>query len=605
MLELSGIVILGILSQWIAWRMKIPAILPLIVIGLLVGPISTLYTSDHTKLIEPIWNGSEGIFPQDIFFAFVSLSISVILFEGGLTLKIKEIKNTGKTIGSLVTIGALVTFFLAGIAARFLFDLPWSLSLLFSSLIIVTGPTVIAPILRNIPLRKDPATVLKWESILIDPIGALAALLVYEFITHIGDTQTFTLQAFLDSLKNVLIGVSVGFTFAYAFAFLVRKHWIPHYLLNVVTLGLTLSVFVVSNLLARDSGLISVVVMGMVVGNSRLPNIKELLYFKETLTVLLISILFITLSADINLEDLWLVYNWNTLYLFLVIILVVRPVGVFLSSRKSNLRFGEKLFISWVGPRGIVAAGVASLFGQRLVEEGVSGAEYITPLVFTIVLGTVLLNAATAGIFAKITGVFLSKSEGILVVGGTTLSLMIAKYLQDKDRQVVVIDNNLDHIHKAETEGLKALHANVFSDELNLEDLNSMGYLLALTPNYNVNEYTIHKYKDLFGENGSFRWMTPDEQEKKETTHASQLISRYGDYDFFNALMRDFPTISEYRVSKSMILQEALSVFSDHPQSIPFFVVTPEDKIEPLTNVSDEFLVEKGSLISYIGRPLM
>ncbi|MGB5780851.1 MAG: cation:proton antiporter, partial [Eudoraea sp.] len=183
MLELAGIIILGIIAQWFAWRLKLPAILPLILIGLLVGPISTLYTADGSKLIEPVWNGEKGLFPGEGLYYFLSLAISIILFEGGLTLKRSEVRNVGPVISKLITVGTLVTFFGAGFAAHFLFDLSWQISFLFSSLIIVTGPTVITPILRNIPLKKDISAVLKWEGILIDPIGALVAVLVFEFIS--------------------------------------------------------------------------------------------------------------------------------------------------------------------------------------------------------------------------------------------------------------------------------------------------------------------------------------------------------------------------------------------------------------------------------------
>ena len=207
MLELAGIIILGIIAQWMAWRLKLPAILPLILIGLLVGPIATLYTDDGSKLIEPIWNGTKGLFPGDGLYYFVSLAISIILFEGGLTLKRAEIANVGPVITKLITIGTLVTFFGAGVAAHYIFELSWQISFLFSALIIVTGPTVIAPILRNIPLKKDVSTVLKWEGILIDPIGALVAVLVFEFIS-VGEGSAFTKTALIEFGKILLFGFS-------------------------------------------------------------------------------------------------------------------------------------------------------------------------------------------------------------------------------------------------------------------------------------------------------------------------------------------------------------------------------------------------------------
>jgi NhaP-type Na+/H+ or K+/H+ antiporter len=406
MLELASIIIFGIIAQWVAWRFKIPAILPLILIGLAVGPLATLYTEDGSKFIEPVWNGEKGLFPGESLYYFVSLAIGIILFEGGLTLKRGEILNVSNVIVKLISVAVIITFVGAGVAAHFIFGLSWKISLLFSALIIVTGPTVITPILRNIPLKRDVAAILKWEGILIDPIGALFAVLVFEFI-NAGAGAEYSSKALIGFGKVVLFGFSFGFTFAHGLSYLIKKKIIPHYLLNVVTLATVLGVFVLADIFAQESGLLAVVVMGVIMGNINLPNLKDLLYFKESLSVLLISILFILLAANINYEDLLLVYNHKSLYLFITIVFVIRPLGVFLSSIDSNLKLNEKIFISWVGPRGIVAAGIASLFGIKLVNKGVEGAEYITPLVFLIVLGTVLLNATTARPFAKLVGVFL------------------------------------------------------------------------------------------------------------------------------------------------------------------------------------------------------
>ena len=397
MIEFAGIIVLGIFAQWLAWRSKVPAILPLILIGLLVGPISTLFTEDGLKFIEPIYNQEtdSGLFPGQSLFYFVSLAIGVILFEGGLTLKLKEIQGVGPAIGKLITVGSIVTFIGGGLAAHFIMNLNWNIAFLFAGLIIVTGPTVIAPILQNIPLTRNVATVLKWEGILIDPIGALVAVLVFEFINSAEGMQ-FTSVALITFFQIVLIGLALGSLAALTLRELINRHMVPHYLLNVFTLALVLMVFVLSDVLAHESGLLTVVVMGMVLGNLETRYIKEILNFKESLSVLLISILFILLAANIHLEDLRLLQNWRVLVLFLVIILVLRPIGVFYSTRRSDLNFNEKTFISWVGPRGIVAAGIASLFGLKLMIKDIPQAEYITPLVFMVVLGTVLLNATTA-----------------------------------------------------------------------------------------------------------------------------------------------------------------------------------------------------------------
>ena len=304
MLELAGIIILGILAQWVAWKFKIPAILPLILIGLFVGPISTFISEDGTQWIQPIWNGNKGFFPGESLFYFVSLAIGIILFEGGLTLKRGEVSKVGPVIGKLISLGAVITFIGGGIAAHFIFELSWKISFLFSALIIVTGPTVITPILRNIPLKKDVSAVLKWEGILIDPIGALVAVLVFEFISIEDQDAGYTREALMEFGKIVLIGFTFGISGGYALYMAVKKKLIPHYLLNVVSLSVVLLIFVESDIFAHESGLLSVVVMGMFLGNSDLPSLKELLYFKESLSVLLISILFILLAANISLDDL-------------------------------------------------------------------------------------------------------------------------------------------------------------------------------------------------------------------------------------------------------------------------------------------------------------
>ncbi|NJB71445.1 NhaP-type Na+/H+ or K+/H+ antiporter [Saonia flava] len=604
MLELAGIIILGIIAQWVAWRLKLPAILPLILIGLLVGPIATLYTEDGGKLIEPIWNGEKGLFPGEGLYFFVSLAISIILFEGGLTLKRSEIKTVGPVITKLITVGSAITFFGAGVAAHYIFGLNWQISFLFSALIIVTGPTVITPILRNIPLKKDVSTVLKWEGILIDPIGALAAVLVYEFISVGGGGEGYTQTALVEFVKILLFGTTFGFTFAHALAFSIKKKLIPHYLLNVATLSIVLLVFVLSDMLAHESGLLAVVVMGMVMGNIDLPNLKELLYFKESLSVLLISILFILLAANINIADLELIYNWKTALLFVAIVFVVRPLGVFVSAHGSNLKFNEKLFIGWVGPRGIVAAGIASLFGSKLLSKGEMGAEYITPLVFMIVLGTVLLNATTARVFAKWIGVFLKKSDGILIIGASKVSRLIAYYLKENNRHVVVIDNNQNNVEKAKALGLEAMVANVYSDSLtdNIE-LNDVGYLMALTGNSEINNFVIDKFKKQFGENGSFRLVNTDEMNNPENNPREGLFSHTDDFIKLTETVRKYPSINEIDLNDKDHYDKLIETTKDDDQIIPIFIKMPDGELIIISSFSTEIsTIEKGSKLVYMGK---
>jgi len=603
MLELAGIIILGIIAQWVAWRLKLPAILPLILIGLLVGPIASMYTEDGYKLIEPIWNGEKGLFPGDGLYYFVSLAISIILFEGGLTLKRSEIRNVGPVITKLITLGSVVTFLGAGIAAHYIFGLSWQISFLFSALIIVTGPTVITPILRNIPLKKDVSAILKWEGILIDPIGALAAVLVFEFIS-VGEGRAYTVTALIEFGKILLFGFTFGFTFAHALTFLIKKNFIPHYLLNVASLSAVLLVFVMSDAFAHESGLLAVVVMGMVMGNTELPNIKELLYFKESLSILLISILFILLAANINMSDLELIFNWKTAVLFGVIVFVIRPLGVFLSSAKSNLKLNEKLFIGWVGPRGIVAAGIASLFGSKLLKQGEAGAEYITPLVFMIVLGTVLLNATTARVFAKIVGVFLVKSEGILIIGASKFSRLMGDYLQKNNRHVVLVDSNENNVDMAKNLGLEAFSTNIYSDSLedNIE-LSDIGYLMSLTGNADINNYAINKFKKQFGEHGSFRLVSSVEMNNPENNPKEGLFSHTDDYMKLMEATRKYPAIQEIELNDTKHYLSLIEITNSDEDIIPLFLKDNQGDLKIISSFSKGFKdIQEGFKLVYLGK---
>lgn len=603
MVELAGIIILGILAQWIAWRTRVPAILPLILVGLFVGPISTLFSEDGGKWIEPIYDGYHGLFPGQSLFYFVSLSIGIILFEGGLTLKKSEIGGVERAILNLVSIGAVVTFFGAGIAAHFIMHLSWSISFLFAGLIIVTGPTVIAPILRNVPLNRNIATVLKWEGILIDPIGALVAVLVYEFISS-GSGGEFTIHALQSFGKILVIGGCIGFASAYLLKSLIDSKSIPPYLLNVFTLALVLGVFVTSDLLAHESGLLSVVVMGMVLGNLEVEEVKEILHFKETISILLISILFILLSANMDIEHLKLLLDWRVDVLFLVIVFILRPLGVFLSTTSSELSFNEKLFISWVGPRGIVAAGIASLFGLRLVNDGVTDAEYITPLVFMVVLGTVLLNATTARLMARLLHVIQDKSNGVLIIGINATSKLIARYLRDNNRHVVLIDNNNSNVKLAQDENLDAVKANIYEDDFRENfELLDMGYLLAMTSSTAVNKYAIEKFKYDFGEEGTYRLLSTDES-KKGTALNEGLFSKVDDYIRLSEVVRDYPQIHEMVLDSQEHFITTVNKINESIRTIPLMLKDVQNNITIIPSNVENLKIEKGDTLIYIGKSL-
>ncbi|MFK8163045.1 MAG: cation:proton antiporter [Lewinella sp.] len=582
--ELAGIIVLGIFAQWFAWRIRVPAILPLIVIGMLVGPLSTLITADGSKLINPIYNGETGLFPGRSLFYFVSLAIGVILFEGGLTLKIKEVQETQRSILRLISLGSLITFIGAGLAAHFIVGLTWSMSFLFAGLIIVTGPTVIAPILQNIPLNRNVATVLKWEGILIDPIGALVAVLVFEFVNTTDHGMGYTSQAMIQFVQVVLLGGAMGFISGMALYQIIKRELVPHYLLNVFVLASVLFVFVSSDVLAHESGLLAVVVMGLVLANKDVPRIEEILSFKESLSVLLISILFILLAANMDMSELeLLVRDWRPIALFGFVALVLRPLSVFASTYNGNLSMAEKLFISWVGPRGIVAAGIASLFGLTLAEKGVPNAEYITPLVFMIVLGTVLLNATTARLVARLLGVVQDASGGVLILGANNFAITIGAYLKEQGRIVHLVDSNPGHIIKAERAGLEGIVANIYNTELaELYELLDVGYLLAFTSSDEVNAYALNRYEKIFGERGAYRLITVDELKDSEKADDKSIFSHTEDFINLSESNRESSSIYEIPFSSTEELGRWLEQAKKDITVAPIFIKNPEGSLDTI-----------------------
>ncbi len=603
MYELAAIIVLGILAQWLAWKSKVPAILPLILIGLLVGPLSTYITHDHLKWIEPIYNPEtkHGLFPNDLLFAFVSLSIGIILFEGGMTLKIREVKGIGSVLIKMLFYGVVITTIGGSVLAHYIVGLNWTVSLLFSSLIIVTGPTVIAPILRNIPLKRNVANILKWEGILVDPIGALVAILVFEFVVAGDGGDFFREHAFQSFAKIVITGLSVGFTAAYFLRFLIKMNLIPEYLINVFTLALVLGVFVASDFMAGESGILSVVVMGMVLGNTKIEQLKSILHFKESLTVLLISILFILLAANINIKDLEYIMNWKVALVFISLIIVVRPLMVFISTFRSGLGYNDKLFISWVGPRGIVAAGIASLFGLKLTGV-IEGAEYLTPLVFMVVMGTVLINASTAKWVAKKLGVSIDKPDGVLIIGANKASRLISKYLSDKGKHVVLVDQNKIAIEKAKELGLEAFEVDIFDDDLNeIVELNDIGYVLAFTSSSYVNDFVMEKYDSIFGKKGTYRLITAEELKAGKTSNNDNIFSLNDDFINMVETARDNPFIYEIKIESKEEFFENFKKLKDCPQTIPLFVFDKKQNLKVIPGDMESFEVEKDSTLVYMG----
>ena len=417
----------------------------------------------------------------------------------------------------------------------------------------------------------------------------------------------FTGHAFGTFVEIILYGGTLGYLAGLALYHIIKRDLVPHYLLNVFILAYVLLVFVASDVLAHESGLLAVVVMGLVLANKDVPRIKEILSFKESLSVLLISILFILLAANMDVAELQLLYeDWRPITLFAFVALILRPVSVFLSTAGGNLSTQEKLFISWVGPRGIVAAGIASLFGLTLAEEQVPNAEYITPLVFMIVLGTVLLNATTARMVARLLGVIQDTSSGVLILGANDFSITIASYIKAQGRNVYLLDSNNNNIRKAEERGLSGIVANIYNTDLaDQYELLDVGYMLAFTGSNEVNEYALNRYGSIFGERGAYRLITSDELKQRHQVADEHIFSYNDDFINFSDANRETSVIHERELYSQGDFLDLLAEANAEKAIVPVFLKYPDGTLHVIPRDPSTVNVDEGDyFLIYLGETL-
>lgn len=493
-LMLAGMLMIGFLAQWLAWRVKLPAILFLLLAGIVLGPVGGVLDPD--KVLGRL------LFPT------VSLAVALILFEGSLTLRFHELPGIGKAVRGLVSYGAVASLLLLALAAHLVAGLAWPIALLFGALACVTGPTVIAPMLRTLRPNARVANTLRWEGIVIDPLGALFAVLVYEAI--VSRQEGHTIGIFVATIG---CGAVIGALSAWLMAFFLRRQMIPEYLQNYAMLAAVLLAFSVSNTITHESGLLAVTIMGIALGNLRGVHIDDILDFKESLTTVLVSLLFILLAARLRwpLPDGMLGAG---IALFVIAQLVVRPLTVALSSLGSGLNWRERALIGWVAPRGIVAASVSALFALRLDALGVAGAEALVPLVFTLIVGTVILQSATARPLAVWLKVAEPEPRGVLIFGSDRVARAIGKALDEAGFRVVLADDDWDGIRLARMEGLATFFGNPASPHAGRHlDLTGIGRLLAVSTHRERNSLACVHYRQEFGREKVYRLrnLTPQE----------------------------------------------------------------------------------------------
>lgn len=569
LLSIAGIGVLGIGCQWLAWWARLPAILFLLIAGILAGPVFNLLDPDvlFGKLLFPI----------------VSLSVAVILFEGSLTLKFEDIRGHGKTVRNLITIGALITWLIIAYSTHYLIGFPFELAFLFGAVVIVTGPTVIIPMLRTVRPNAKITNVLRWESIVIDPLGALLAVLVFNFIIS-GQQYNAIGMIVMTFGKIILFGFSIGFISGWSLGELLRKQLVPQYLRNVITLIAVLAVYVLSDTIEHESGLLAVTIMGMTMANMKDMDIDDILDFKESLSLLLISGLFIILAARIEFYQL-IQIGWPALGILAITMLIARPISVFVSAIGSDLSINEKLMIAWIGPRGIVAAAVSALFALRLENAGYIEAALLVPLTFLIIIGTVVIQSATARHIAALLKVREPPPTGLLIIGAGNVARAIGKELQAQGFKVVLTDSTWENTSLARMDGLDTYYGNPISEHADRNlNLLGLGKVLAMSGRGNLDTLACLRFKSEFGVKNVYELKTTRE---KHISDKHIISTRHRGYELFGEdiaygnlayRLRNDAEIKSTQLSDEFSFEQYLEKYGE--RVIPMFSIDNKQRLQ-------------------------
>jgi NhaP-type Na+/H+ or K+/H+ antiporter len=574
-LMLTLLLVIGFVAQWLAWRVKLPAILFLLLAGIVLGPV--------TGLVDPDRLLGSWLFPA------VSLAVALILFEGSMTLRLGELRGIGRAVRGLVSYGAIAALLLLAVAAHWIAGLEWPIAFLFGALGCVTGPTVIVPMLRTLRPDAKVANTLRWEGIVIDPLGALFAVLVFEAI--VSSEQGHSIGVFAATIGS---GVVIGVIGALLLAFLLRRHLIPEYLQNYGTMAAVLGAFTASNAVTHESGLLAVTIMGIVIGNYRDVHIDHIMDFKEDLSTLLVSMLFVVLAARLQwpLPEGMLL---GGLLVFLAAQFVVRPASAWLATLGSNLNWRQRALIAWVAPRGIVAAAVSALFALRLEELKVPGAEALVPLVFSLIIGTVVVQSATARYFARWLGVAEPEPDGVLIFGSDPVARAVANALKGADIRVLVVDDDWEGIRAARMQGLDTFFGSPTSQYADHHmELTGIGRLLAMSTRRELNSLAVVHYRQEFGRERVYRLrnLAPEERHDRRNFAGSLLApALFGDdmtHARFAELMGKGWRIKSTRLSETFDWPQFLDEYGS--DVVPLFakgergglrVMSSKRKVEP------------------------
>lgn len=520
---------LGIIAQWLAWRCKIPSILLLLIFGFGAKILFGISIGTHLDSNEM----------EHLLLPIIGLSVAMILFEGGLTLKLSDLRESGTPVLRLCTIGVLVSFALTSAIGIYFFQWNWRVATILGSILVVTGPTVIGPLLHHVKPTKKVAAILRWEGIVVDPIGAILAVLAFQTAIS-GDWETTKTTLLHTITTTLVVGGGAAYLLTRIIAYLFKRHFIPDFLHTVFIISAVAIAYTVSNHFTAESGLLTVTVMGITLANQKSVSVKHVLEFKENLRLLIISILFLVMSGNIVTDDLARAAR-EGIILLLLLIIVVRPASLFIANlfSKRTTR-NERIFLAAMAPRGVVAAAVTSVFALEMQHaSNKAGMEEIitpeiaaqmqnaVPVMFIIIVGTVAFYGLLAFPLANRLGLATRNPSGVLFAGADNWTRTIAKALHEDGHEVLMLDTNFANVTAARMEGIPAKHANILSDSVEEEiDFSQIGQLVAATPNDEVNSLAAREYNHIFGSANIWQVAPTDDDAHRTKSVASHMRGR-------------------------------------------------------------------------------
>ena len=612
--KIALIGVLGIGAQWLAWRLQRPAIVLMSIAGLIFGPLIgwllTLGLSGSPQnILEILWLDPVNDF-DDLYRPMIGIAVAIILFEGGVNLRFKDLGDSAHAVGRLVFFAAPIAWGLGTLAAKHIVGLPWDIAAMVGGLFVVTGPTVIMPLLRQAHLKSRPANILKWEGIVNDPLGALFAVGGYEFIRFSLQEANMSL-VFGKLIFAAALGTIVGIISGYGLAWAFRRGHIPEYLKAPVVLAWVLAIYVLANNLADETGLLAVTALGMTMANTKFASMVEMRRFKENIAIILVSGVFVILTATLTPEVLKeMITDWRIPAFVIVMMLFVRPIAVMLSTLWSGVSWRESLLVSLIAPRGVVAVAVAGLFAAELlaigradgVFQGTADGDIFVPLAFALVFATVLFAGFSIGPLSKALGLAAGGGNGVLIVGANPWSLGLAKALKAMDIDVLVADTNWRRLRGARLEGHATFYGEVLSENADYRlDHSAFNHLIAATPNDAYNALVCVEFAPELGRHRVFQVAGQDKDESDAdgiafTSRGRTLSSRGRSFDI---LTRDWWNGWRFRatnISEEYTLED---LYASRGDDMDLLLVKRPDGTIDFVQPGQQGRIEKGTVLSF------